>query len=127
MIFSTARKFIMNNNNINKSIFAYMTKWNVEAFCGYKPITTFWQDFCIAEAFGTSAIQDTFDRAFEEWKWNYKYLTELVMVLNHKIWYWYEKNDKYGELYNSLWIKANDYALDNLKGAEARYFYEVTD
>ena len=37
------------------------------------------------------------------------------------------KNDKYGELYNSLWIKANDYALDNLKGAEARYFFEVTD
>ena len=30
--------------------------------------TTFWEDFSIAERFGLSAIQDTFDRAFKEWK-----------------------------------------------------------
>lgn len=65
--------------------------WNIEAVCGYKPITTFWNDFSVADAFGTSAVADTFKRAFEEWKGNYKYLTELVMVLNHKIWQWFEK------------------------------------
>ena len=30
--------------------------------------TTFWEDFSIAERFGLSAIQDTFNRAFKEWK-----------------------------------------------------------
>ena len=30
--------------------------------------TTSWEDFSIAERFGLSAIQDTFNRAFKEWK-----------------------------------------------------------
>ena len=30
--------------------------------------TTFWEDFSIAERFGLSAIRDTFNRAFKEWK-----------------------------------------------------------
>ena len=30
--------------------------------------TTFWEDFSIAERFGLSAIQDTFNRSFKEWK-----------------------------------------------------------
>ena len=30
--------------------------------------TTFWEDFSLAERFGLSAIQDTFNRAFKEWK-----------------------------------------------------------
>lgn len=45
---------------------------------GYELQTTFWEDFSIADRFGLSAIQDTFKRAFEEWKNNYKYLTELI-------------------------------------------------
>ena len=45
--------------------------------------------FPLLTEFGLSAIQDTFNRAFEEWKENYKYLTELVLVLNHKIWQYY--------------------------------------
>lgn len=40
---------------------------------GYELQTTFWEDFSIADRFGLSAIQDTFKRAFEEWKNNYKY------------------------------------------------------
>ena len=58
---------------------------------GYELQTTFWEDFSIADRFGLSAIQDTFKRAFEEWKNNYKYLTELILVLNHKIWQYYGK------------------------------------
>lgn len=30
--------------------------------------TTFWEDFSLAERFGLSAIQYTFNRAFKEWK-----------------------------------------------------------
>lgn len=51
---------------------------------GYELQTTFWNDFSIADRFGLSAIQDTFNRAFKEWKENYKYLTELVLVLNFR-------------------------------------------
>ena len=103
-------------------------KWNVEEELGYKPITTFWQDFTIAEKFGVEGIKDTYKRAFEEWKTDYKYLTELVMVLNHKIWYWYEKEENMlAQVYNTLWEKADAYACDNLKGEELSYFYRITD
>lgn len=102
-------------------------RWGVEDFCGYKPITTFWQDFSIADHFGENAIRDTYRRAFAEWKDNYKYLTELVMVLNHKIWRWYERNETIARIYNELWEKADEYAMNNLKDEEIRYFLRVTD
>lgn len=40
---------------------------------GYEMQTTFWQDFSIADKFGISAIEDTYERAFKEWKDNYIY------------------------------------------------------
>lgn len=84
-------------------------------------------DFSVADAFGTSAVTDTFKRAFEEWKGNYKYLTELVMVLNHKIWQWFEKMQLWLPCTNDFWEIADQYALNNLKGEELDYFYRVTD
>ena len=94
---------------------------------GYEPQTTFWQDFSIADAFGVEAIQDTFNRAFAEWKSDHIYLTELVLVLNWKIWQWYEKDDAKAQLYNKLWEEADAYACDNLQGEELAYFYRTTD
>lgn len=101
--------------------------WNVEGETGYKPMTTFWQDFSVADAFGKNAVADTFRRVFSEWKGNYKYLTELVMVLNHKIAQWYERNNSLAKLYNDAWKIADAYACDNLKDEELQYFYRVTD
>lgn len=98
-----------------------------EAFCGYKQITTFFEDFSIADNFGISAIKDTYKRAFEEWKKDYKYLTELVMVLNWKCWQHHEKNEAYSELYSDLFYEAREYAFDNLKGEELTYFIRTTD
>ena len=94
---------------------------------GYETITTFFDDFTIADKFGVSAIKDTYNRCFDEWKNNYKYLTELVMVLNWKIWENYEHNKEYAKVYNDLWSKADEYACENLKGEEASYFFRVTD
>lgn len=104
-----------------------MAKWNIEAITGYKPITTFWEDFSIAEKYGINEIKDTYERIFKGWKENYKYLTELVMVLNHKIWQWYGKSDTYGRLYNDLWQQTDTYAIENLKGEELSYYYQITD
>ena len=101
--------------------------WNIEKMPGYKPLTTFWSDFSTAEQFGIEAVKGTFKRAFEEWKGDYKFLTELVMVLNHKIWQWYEKNDELARVYNALWEEADNYGCENLKGGELDYFYETLD
>ena len=90
--------------------------------------TTFWSDFSIADRFGKAAIKDTFKRAFAEWKTQYKYLTDLVIVLNHKLWQHYENgNQDVAKLYDELWRKADSYAANNLKGDELAYFYTTTD
>lgn len=104
-----------------------LENWNIEELTGYVPKTTFYQDFSIADHFGTSAIQDTYNRAFKEWKNNYVYVTELVMVLNWKIWRWHTHNDAYASLYNKLWEEADSWCLDNLKGEELTYFIQTTD
>lgn len=101
--------------------------WNIESETGYKPRTTFWQDFSIADAFGGDAVTDTFHRAFNEWKDNCVYITELVMVLNHKIAQWYEKNMELAKLYDKYYHAAACYAEDNLKGTKLQYYYRVTD
>ena len=89
--------------------------------------TTFMMDFAIADRFGVKAIKGTYRRAFNNWKGNYKYFTELVMVLNHRCWMWNEKNNTLMELYRDLYYKANDYAIDNFKGEALKFFLEVTD
>ena len=89
---------------------------------------TFFMDFSIADVFGANAIKDTYKRAFNEWKSDYKMLTALVVTLNHKIWEHYEHhNDDFAKLYDSLWRQAEDYALTNLKGDELKYYHEITD
>ena len=94
---------------------------------GYDTITTFWSDFSIAERFGLTAVKATFNRAFADWKTNYKYLTGLVLVLNHKTWQHHNENQKLALLYNELWNKAYEYACDNLNGKQYEYFYKVID
>ena len=93
----------------------------------YELQTTFWDDFTIADAFGTAAVRDTFERAFAEWKSNYVYLTELVMVLNHKIWQHWQRDDLLAGLYNDLWTQAAEYAETNLQGDELSYYWTTTD
>lgn len=71
--------------------------WNIEALTGYKPFTTFYEDFSIADAFGVNAIKDTYKLAFKAWKHDYKYITEFIMALNWKIHEHYGHNDAYAE------------------------------
>ena len=95
---------------------------------GYEMTTTFWEDFSIADRFGLDAVKDTFKRAFGEWKNDYVYLTELVIVLNHKLWQHYRLGHTlYAELYNDLWARADHYAYTHLKGEELSFFYQITD
>lgn len=106
-------------------------RWDIEEETGYKPFTTFWQDFSIADTYGLQAIQDTFKRAFDAWKDNYKYLTELVLVLNHKIFHHYvekgteEENEKaslYNELVNTDPQTSQEWLNDHIR-ASLDYFF----
>lgn len=103
--------------------------WDIEEMCGYKPITTYYEDFSIADKFGTSAIKDTYKRAFEGAKdLGYKYLTELSMALNWKIWYHYELcNMLKADLYDKLWKEILNWIYKNFTKEELSYFYRVTD
>lgn len=104
-----------------------ITNWNIKAITGYEPKTTFYMDFSIADNFGVKAVKDTFKRALESWKDNYIYLTELVMVLNWKIFEHYETNEPLARVYNDLWEQAAMYAEENLQGDELSYYYRTTD
>ena len=119
----------------------------MESMTGYTMFTTFWDDFAIAERMGIMvkngqyvrtdvnrgivAIEDTFNRAFKEWKTNYKYLTELVMVLSWKSSRFSSPPtadiEEYSELYAKLFTQARHWALDNLKDEALTYFLETTD
>lgn len=99
----------------------------VTEMTGYQFKTTFPEDFDIAEIFGDRAIRDTFNRAFRGWKNDPEYLTELVLVLNHKIWQWYQRNEQRARLYDELWRKADEWAVKHLKGADLQYYYETLD
>ena len=91
----------------------------------YDVITTYWEDFSIAEHFGLDAIRDTYKRAL--YNKDYKMMTELVMVLNHKIWFWYQKNEEVARLYDELWRECHNKCCNTLKGKELSYYLEVLD
>ena len=97
---------------------------------GYETITTFFGDFSIAEALsGAAGVRDTFARSWEAWKGDYKYLTELIVVLNHKIWEQVNTDMELAKVYDELWRKADDdfYTLfaDNEEAKD--YYFRVTD
>ena len=102
-------------------------EWEKENF-GYDVITTYFEDFTIAEHFGTKAIKDTYARAKEEYKNNYKVLTELSLILNHKLWFEYNKgNMKLAKVYDELWRKHHSHCINHLEGEELSYYLTVTD
>lgn len=43
-------------------------KWNITELSGYEPITTFWQDFSIADKLGINDIEETYECIKSEWK-----------------------------------------------------------
>lgn len=94
----------------------------------YECQTTFWEDFTIAERFGAEAVRDTYRRARAEWKKDRVYGTELSIVLNHKCWYWYGKQNKeLSKLYARLWEEYHDWVLENWKGEDLKHYLRITD
>lgn len=105
-------------------VFMKKDAWNP---VGYTPKTTFWSDFSIADAFGADAVRDTFKRVVREWKKDVVYMTELVLVLNHKIWQHNSTSKQLSRLYEELWNQASLYAEITFTGEELDYYYMITD
>ena len=101
----------------------------LESFTDWRPETLYWQRFSIAEQFGKEEINRVYEEIFEESKNNYKLLTELVMVLNHKSWQHCKDlyNSSFCEFYSKLFDKVKTYALNNLSGNELQYYLNTTD
>lgn len=100
-------------------------------YLGYETKTTFYGDFTIAELVsGVEGVKDTFNRAFEEWRTNIEYFTELVLALNHKSLEHYEKKDnELSMLYVELYEKADEYLFcnPNFSSEDLSYAMSVLD
>ena len=84
--------------------------WNIEDQTGYKPLSTFYKDFSLAERFGREAIKNTALRLYYGWWKDDKYLTELVLALQWKA-YEHEDNEELSSLYGDLYEQMLDAAL----------------
>ena len=98
-------------------------------FTDWRPTQLYWQRFSIAEKFGKEEIERVYNEIFKETKKDYKLLTELVMILNHKSHEHAEYIDSQDicELYSCLFEKTWEYAINTLRDDELAYFLEITD
>lgn len=94
---------------------------------GYTMQTTFFEDFSIADEFGEEAIRDTWKNAFQAWKHNHVYLTELAIVMSNESCWWWDKNKEISILYAELYRKTDAYCMEKLKGAELAFYINATD
>ena len=101
---------------------------------GYKCVTNLWDEFTKAERSGIPAIRATYNRVMRERSNDVVYLTELVMVLNHKISQWYDGDNSDNGLhteiaraYSDLWVKTAEYAGTHLEGEDLAYYYNMMD
>ena len=97
----------------------------------YEYQTTFMQDFAAIEDLGEVEINELAEKLFQLWKDDIVHLTELIMVINHRSWYWYNVNDELCTIYTELYYKYDEKAINYLerKGNEdnLRYFFRTLD
>lgn len=102
-------------------------KQSFEKTFDFKLESTFWEEFSIAESYGSDGIREHYNLVFEQWKDNLEYLTELVLVLNWKISQWFGVDDTIGLTYDELWKMTDAYALETLKGDDLHYYLSTLD
>lgn len=102
---------------------------NIKEEANYDSITTFYQDFTIAEFF-KGGLEDTFKRVCKEWLYDYKMFTELIIVLNHKIWEHYNKGkQELSRKYDTMWKEAQSIFFEKYEGNDKvmRYYFRIID
>ena len=147
-------KKVEQTKNITMNVFGYSAtteqnwKANLAEMTDWKPSYTFYSDFAIAEFCQVymrdkNAVKKTYNQVIKSWGSNYKALTEIVMVLNHKSWAFAKPNrvdakilkvgdrwaDYFVNLYAELYQKADAEFHKRFKGNEQAmdYYFQVTD
>lgn len=104
--------------------------WYGAELIGYTPITTFWEDFSIAEKGGLKAIKDTYNNALIYANKNIKYLAELTLVINHKS-IFFDELGKEGTRINTFFrTHYSNLSLSEIEEIVSFYvdkFYEIRD
>ena len=101
----------------------------LEQFTDWRPVTLYWQRFSIAESFGKEEVERVYHEIFAEAKKDYKLLTELVMILNHKSWQHceYIALSEFCRTYADLFRETKKYAETHLERDELHYFLDTID
>ena len=95
---------------------------------GYTMTSTFFEDFQIADKFGVKGVEETFENAFNSWKCNHVYLTELAIVMsNNSIMHYVHGHMELSKTYTELYRKIDTYCMDNLKSEELQFYLKATD
>ena len=119
---------------------------NLADMSGYERKYTFYSDFSIAEFCevymkDTNAVKKTYNNVIKSWGSSIEAMSEIVMVLNHKIWSFYGNVDssylkcgeawrnKFMEIYQTLYEKCVDFIYKKFEHNEKamEYYYNVTD
>lgn len=80
---------------------------------------TFAQDFTIALMFGgLKGVEETYKRAFEEWKEDIRYITALAITMNHLGWKYWDEDEKVGKKFFEHWEKLDAFILDGEEDGE---------
>lgn len=80
---------------------------------------TFAQDFTIALMFGgLEGVEETYKRAFEEWKKDIRYITALAITMNHLGWKYWDTDEKLGKKFFEYWEKLDAFILDGEEDGE---------
>ncbi len=120
----------MNNYEHNKKC---AKEYGAPSIEWYKHCTTFMQDFVIADAFikrEPNAIDDTARRGWEFAKGDIVYATEMVVVLNKRLWMWHERgNQELAYKYHLLWQEYQAKLFETFENDDEamRYYTTVVD
>lgn len=104
-----------------------LERMSLEKMLDYKFESSFYEEFSVADEFGPEGVRRHYDTVFEQYKDNLKYLTELVLVLNIKLFLWFKVDDDLGLTYEELWKETDGYALETLKGDDLHYYLHTLD
>lgn len=96
---------------------------------GYEEKTTIWADFSIAERFGEKHIRETYQNELNNFNGKIVEMTELAMVLNHKLWLLHELKNPLAKTYHELWVTVDGLIFEMFKDDKEaiRYYLKTTD
>lgn len=101
---------------------------------GYKQQTTFYNDLSIAEFCerymrDKNAVQKTINNCIKSWLSDIKYITELALCLNWKVWRWHESDIRLAKLYQDAYERLYEKVCKKYKNNETElsYFFRTLD